>query len=179
MSNDEVIDDFFAHYGVVGMKWGIRKNRIDGVSARTSREAKKDAQEFARAKMYYGKGAGTRRKLIKNTVDAKAKKDPSYKKAFDSHLANQDMSVHASKARSQRRHTDARESTAKTTRGVYRLATGGFGATTATAGAIFGAYTLAKKTGIDQAIVRAGKQGIKSVMTSSNAKLGAEFLKNL
>ena len=43
---DVVVDEFLAHYGVKGMKWGVR------------RAARKDANEFAAAKMYYGKGAG-------------------------------------------------------------------------------------------------------------------------
>lgn len=46
------------HYGVKGMKWGVR------------RRARRDAKEFTQAKMYYGEGAGNRRKLIKATVKA-------------------------------------------------------------------------------------------------------------
>lgn len=54
------------HYGVKGMKWGVR------------RRARRDAKEFTQAKMYYGEGAGNRRKLIKATVKARSK-DPFYK----------------------------------------------------------------------------------------------------
>ena len=84
------------------MKWGVRRDNPSGVSRKTNREARKDAQEFARAKMFYGEGAGTRRKLIKAKVEGKSKKDPNYKKAFDQHLSNQDMSKHAEKARGER-----------------------------------------------------------------------------
>ena len=66
-----VSETSFMHYGVKGMKWGVR------------REAKRDAKEAARAKMSYGEGAGNRRKLINESVKAKSKKDPNYKKAFD------------------------------------------------------------------------------------------------
>ena len=37
---DARVDEFLAHYGVKGMKWGVR------------RAARKDANEFAAAKMY-------------------------------------------------------------------------------------------------------------------------------
>ena len=52
----QVYNDELYHFGILGMKWGRHK---------TIRNAKKDAHEFARAKMFYGEGAGTRRKLIK------------------------------------------------------------------------------------------------------------------
>lgn len=105
------IAGFLEHFGVKGMKWGVRKDHTPGVSSKTNREAKKDAQEHARAKMFFGEGAGNRRKLIKATVEAKAKRDPSYKKAFDHHLGKQDMSTHASKARMERKRTDRKVKT--------------------------------------------------------------------
>lgn len=70
------------HYGVKGMKWGVR------------RRARRDAKEFTQAKMYYGEGAGNRRKLIKATV----------------------------KARRQRGRKNARNSAGKTVRGVGNIA---------------------------------------------------------
>lgn len=74
------IDNFLCHYGVKGMKWGVRNDRdgkprnLDPHQIRISKEAEKDAIEFARAKMFYGEGAGNRRKLIKNSVEAKKEK---------------------------------------------------------------------------------------------------------
>ena len=50
------------HFGIKGMKWGVRK---------TKSEARKDAHEYARAKMFYGEGAGIRRKKIKARVDTR------------------------------------------------------------------------------------------------------------
>lgn len=136
--SDVTYDDYLEHYGVKGMKWGVRKSdRPEGVSKKTNREAKKDAKEFARAKMFYGEGAGTRRKLIKNTVDAKASKDPSYKKAFDHHIDSQDMSKHASKARTERRNKDVRNTAAKTARGVKNLAMGTGAAVTMTSAVVY------------------------------------------
>ena len=84
------------HYGVKGMKWGVR------------RRARRDAKEYTQAKMYYGEGAGNRRKLIKATVKARSK-DPFYKA-----VANTDMSKRASQARRQRGRKNARNSAGKT-----------------------------------------------------------------
>ena len=160
-------------YGVKGMKWGVRRSqaqldraagrRPEGVSRKTNREAQRDASRSARAKMYYGEGAGTRRKLLNAEINAKAKKDPSYKKAFDHHLERQDMGSHAQKARGERKRTDARKAVGKTARGVHRLAAGGFGSTTMTAAAVFSAYKVLKQTGADKKIASAGKKAFADV----------------
>lgn len=76
------------------------------------KQAKKDAEEFARAKMYYGEGAGNRRKLIKAQVEERSKSS-TYKEAFDQYLNEQDMAEHAKKAKAQRRRTDAANATKK------------------------------------------------------------------
>lgn len=137
MTND--YRDYLQHHGVKGMKWGVRR-RPEGVSRRTNRAARKDAKEFARAKMFYGEGAGTRRKLIKAKVNSRSKKDPSYEKAFNYHLDNQDMGRHAEKARSERRRKNMASGAKRTARGVknqfYRVGA----PTTLTSIAIYTAY---------------------------------------
>lgn len=85
---------------------------------KTEREARRDAQEFARAQMFYGEGAGIRRKLITATVEAKAHRDPTYARAFHTELSRQDMAEHASKARVERRRKDATETAKKTTKNL-------------------------------------------------------------
>lgn len=79
-------------------------------------------KEFTQAKMYYGEGAGNRRKLIKATVKARSK-DPFYKSEFDKAVANTDMSKRASQARRQRGRKNARNSAGKTVRGVGNIPT--------------------------------------------------------
>lgn len=172
------VDEFLAHFGVKGMRWGVRKNNLPGVSASTNREAKKDAGEFARAKMFYGEGAGTRRKLIKATVESKAKKDPKYKEAFDHHLNSQDLGKHASKARGERKRKDVVGTTGKTARGVYRSLSGGFGSVSMASAAVAGAYLLAKQNGYDQVVANAAKTTYRSVVNNVRARqMAEEFLR--
>jgi hypothetical protein len=146
MIDEEEIDIFLSHYGVKGMKWGIRKDRrTPGVSARTDREARKDAKELARAKMYYGEGAGTRRKLIRESTEAKRKRDSAYSKALDNHLSRETSSLdkHASKARSERKRRDRTDSAKKSAGYLARMTTGEMGTKAAfTAVAVMGATYL-------------------------------------
>lgn len=131
MNADELAraDAILEHHGVKGMKWGTRKggSGAPGVPRHINKIAKQDATEHARAKMFFGTGAGTRRKLIKATVEARKKADPLYAKAFDHHLANQDLSVHASKAVSERKNTDRKVRTKQQAGAVARRVTGEMG----------------------------------------------------
>lgn len=146
-----------AHYGVKGMQWGVRKSdRLEGVSRKTNKEAADDAREFARAKMFYGEGAGTRRKLIKAKVESRLK-DPAYKKAFDHHMAKQDLGKHAEKAKSERRRKNASSSTRKTVRSAHRQFTGGAGNVTVAGALLGGGLLAAHQTGIDRVVANAAK----------------------
>lgn len=145
---DEEVDAFLAHFGVKGMRWGVRNEREPGLSRRTDHEAQKDATEFARAKMFYGAGAGTRRKLIKASVEAKSAKDPLYAQAFQRHLTNQNMSEHAQAARSERSRKDKSQKVRQSTGYIARKLTGEMGTTAAfTAAAIAGATYLSSPAG--------------------------------
>lgn len=119
------MNDELAHYGVKGMRWGVHRSRPEGVSRSTNRAAKKDAKEFTRAKMYYGEGAGNRRKLIKARV-AQRSKDPSYKKAFDHHVANTDWEKRGKEARAKRGRADAVKGAGKAARGAKNVALGNY-----------------------------------------------------
>lgn len=171
---EEDVQEFLEHFGIKGMQWGVRKDESTGVSRATSKNARKDAEEFARAQMYYGKGAGTRRKLIKATVDAKKAKDPNYAKAFDQHLAKQDMSSHAEKARSERHATD-RKTKAKQSAGfLARHFTGQMGTTAAfTAAALAGGLYLRSDKG--QAMMR---NYVNKVADRRESRAGVNYLRD-
>lgn len=169
------------HFGVKGMKWGVRKDRPEGISRGTNKAALKDAREFARAKMFYGDGAGTRRKLIKAKVESLSKKDPNYKRAFDHHLTKQDMAVHASKAKRERKRKNVAGSAAKTTRGVSHYLRGNPQYASAAAAMLAGGAMWAHRNGVDKAILKAGKTALSQLKNANNIKPGmsaSEFLKN-
>ena len=149
-------EDTLVHFGVKGMKWGVRKSRPDGVSRSTNRQARKDAKEFTQAKQFYGDGAGTRRKLIKKTVEQRSK-DETYKKAFDHHVENTDWSKRSSQAISRRKRTDTVEGAKKTTRGITHLVAGNPQYASAAAILLFGAAGAAYKAGVHKHVAKYGK----------------------
>lgn len=174
--------DELAHWGTKGMKWGVRKGDHPDVTRSMNRAAKKDAQEFARAKMFYGDGAGTRRKLIKATVQSKSNNNADYKKAFDHHLANQDMSKHADKAKGERTRKNVVNSTAKTARGISHLLRGNAQYASAAAAMLFGGAMFIHKAGIDKVVLNAAKTKYSQVKNHNNIKPGmpaSDFLKNM
>lgn len=162
--------EFLEHFGVKGMRWGVRKERqARGVSRKTDREASKDAKEFARAKMYFGQGAGTRRKLIKAKVEDRSKRDSSYAKAFDHHLKTQDMSKHSDKARSERKRTDRKDTLKKSAGQIARSRTGEMGTKAAfTALAVGGATFLNSAKG--RQMMNKGKASVKVWVNSGKAR---------
>lgn len=164
--------DELAHFGVKGMHWGVRHEGPEGVSSKTNRDAKKDAHEFARAKAFYGEGAGTRRKLIKQTVEGKSKRDPNYKKAFDHHLANQDTAKHVNKAKAERKRKNIKNSTTKTARGVSHILRGNSQYASAAAAFLVGGAMVVHKAGIDKVVLNAGKKAYSQITVKNTIKAG-------
>lgn len=84
----------------------------------TLSEARKDAEKYARAQMFYGEGAGTERKLIKASVESKSLVKPGYAEEFHRALAQQDMAKHAKQAKHRRTRKDAFYSLDRTSRAI-------------------------------------------------------------
>lgn len=166
-------ETYLMHHGIKGQKWGVRryqnpdgsltpagKKRLNRTDRKYDKLAKKDAKEFARAKMFYGEGAGNRRKLIKNTVEQRRKDNAHYSEAFDKYLSEQDMADHAEKAKKERAIRSTKNSVTKTGRGLINASMGNIGRASASAAAI---YTVAHVTGIDQQISSFMQEKIRNI----------------
>lgn len=84
------------------------------------KDALKDAAEFARAKMFYGEGAGIRRNLIGETVRYKSAYIPGYEEAFNKALSKQNMAEHALKAQKERSRKDLSKKAARNTNALIK-----------------------------------------------------------
>ncbi|MBO7631879.1 MAG: hypothetical protein J6S78_06075 [Lachnospiraceae bacterium] len=158
-------EEYLQHFGILGMKWGIRRyQNEDGTLTEAGKkrysEASKDAKEYARAKMFYGEGAGTRRKLIKAKVEEKSK-DAGYKEAFDYALSKQDMSKHSDAAKRERKAKDVKNAAGKIGRGIVNILAGN---PQRAAASVLATYTVLHVTGLDKKIVSAGKKAAQAAM---------------
>ena len=145
----------------------------------TEREARKDAYEYAAAQMFYGEGAGNRRKLIAATVAAKAERDPDYRKAFDREYKRQDMSEHAAKARKDRRRVDTIHAVNKNIKGA---ATGNYTGVNAAVIVVVVASYYAHKSGFDKKVVakfREKKHDFQTWRAKKQANKGADKVHNI
>lgn len=182
--------DFLIHYGIKGQQHGVRRfqnengtlteegkrrygyyDRADGSKdyKRLQKDAANDAKEYARAKAYYGEGAGIRRKQIKNKISERMK-DADYKKEFERLLAGQDMSAHQKAANRERKVQDVKNTTAKTARGVKNFLMGNAVPMTTAAIAIGAAL---KYTGAGAKIASWGKSSLSSAMNFVKRSRGA------
>lgn len=165
--------DNLQHSGIKGQKWGVRRfqnedgslteagkqrygyyDREDGTKdfKRIQKDASNDAREYARAKAYYGEGAGTRRKRIRNRISERMK-DPDYKAEFDRQMKQQNMEQHQKAADRERKWEDTKNTVGQTARGIKNILLGVGSASIAAIGIV----KLAQATGLDKKIANWGK----------------------
>lgn len=169
--------DELYHFGVKGMKWGVRRSE-----RKTRKQARKDAQETARSKMYYGEGAGVSRRNI-NAVTRQRSKDPTYKKAFDEEYSKQDMGKARRDAERQRKRTDRTEPI-KTgvSRGVKKAVRAGtkavtFAATTAAGAAA--SYYISHPDEAKAMVNKIASKASSTINKARNVARGAQFLRKM
>ncbi len=82
--------------------------------------AEKDAFNWARAEMFFGEGAGTRRKLLGSEIAFKGDTIDGYIEAFQKAYSKQNMADHAIKAAKERKRLDRGKYFKKNTRALAR-----------------------------------------------------------
>jgi len=187
---DENGNPNLSHYGIKGQQWGNRRfQNEDGTLTEAGRsrygvgeakdwkrlhkDAAKDAKEYARAKAYYGEGAGTRRKQIKNLISERMK-DPDYKAEFERQLASQDMSKHQKAANRERKVQDTKTGVERTARGVKNFLLGNAVPMTTSAIAIGAAL---KYTGAGENLARWGRRKLSSAIYKAQQSGAMDWLK--
>lgn len=153
------------HHGIKGMKWGEHHAR---------RMARADANEFAKARAYYGQGAGTRRKLIKAKVETRSQ-NQHYKNEFERVLVGQNAEKRSAQAVRKRRRQDTKNYAGKQARSVHRSLTGGFGPVTATGATIATGAVYLHKTGLDKKVYNKIKAAASNKSTHEQVR---KFLKD-
>lgn len=82
--------------------------------------AKQDASNWARAEMFFGEGAGTRRKLLWAEISDKGRRIPGYSARFEKAYSKQNMADHAIKAAKERARLDRSGFLKKHTKALLR-----------------------------------------------------------
>lgn len=80
--------------------------------------ATKDASDWARAEMFFGEGAGIRRRHLEAQIKEKRNDIPNYKEWFDFAYSRQNMAEHAIAAAKERKKIDAMASAGKNFRAI-------------------------------------------------------------
>ncbi len=121
---------------------------------RTKKTAAKDAYRWAYAEMFFGEGAGIRRKHLSVELNQKFMTLPGYREAFDKAFEKLDLAEIAIKAAKERKKLDRGKFISRNVKG---LVTGNKSSLTTAVAVGVTAYTIAHQTGLDKVIVEEAK----------------------
>lgn len=121
-----------------------------------SKQAQKDAVEYARAQMFFGDGAGIRRRIIDAKVSDYMERDPNYAQAFELALSKQNWADAAAKAVKERKRIDRGKSVNRNMRAV--LTGDRSKATSSVVVVLIVAGYAAHETGYDEVILKEAKK---------------------
>lgn len=133
--------------------------------------AETDAFNWARAEMFFGQGAGIRRRLLWNEIDSKMARIPNYEPLFQKAYGKQNMAEHALKAAKERKAIDRKVAIGKNARALARGDRRNM--SPLLLGAIAGAVVL-HQTGYDKVLWEQGKicyDDLKAAVRRQRAKL--------
>ena len=116
----------------------------------------KDAERWAAAEMFYGEGAGTRRKLINAEILTKTQ-DPAYEIALHEACRKLDMTKFAEAAIKERKAIDR---ASKAARNFRAARSGNYGNLTNGVAVAVGVYIILNKTGYDKVVDAEIRKGI-------------------
>ena len=150
------------HHGILGQRWGVRRyQNNDGTltaegkiryAQQIQAEARKDAQRWSDAKVAYGEGAGTRRKLLEKELSVK-RKDKDYSKAYSEAQKYVDVEKSMKRAEALNRHSGifsrGHYLADKGQSSITALLKGMSGGLMAAGSMAFGAYTSQQSNGAD------------------------------
>ena len=133
--------------------------------------AAQDAAKWAGAQMFFGEGAGTRRKLLNAEILDKQAMIPGYYDMFMNAYEKQNMAEHALRAVKERKHIDRATKLGKNVKSVLRgdkrgLSTGVL--------IIVGVGYVAHQTGYDRIALEEGKKYYRKI----RAEIAARKLHN-
>lgn len=128
--------------------------------------ANQDAERWAAAEMFYGEGAGTRRKLLDAELQSKFSDTPGYYEAFLNAYNSLDMNKFAEKAIKERKAIDR---AAKASQNFRAMKNGNMRGLTNGLFLLAGAAYLAHATGYDKKIEVEARKAWKQAKAQYNA----------
>lgn len=129
--------------------------------------ARQDAHEWARAEMFFGAGAGTRRKLLQAEIEGKRGRIPGYADLFDQYYSEQNFADHAIAAAKERKRIDRMVALKKNTRGSL---TGNPKSMSTGLLLVGAAYVFATQTGLDEILKEEAKRTYRKAKAFVNEK---------